>query len=72
MKVGTQVRETGAYPVFFETKLTKKQVSMLQMQVGKVFVLASLEWDSSDNTAKMRLDPGNGVEWQFDLVPVDD
>lgn len=72
MKVGTQVRETGAYPVFFKTKLTKDQVKVLQKQVGKVFVLASLEWDSGENAASMRLDPDNGVEWQFDLTPVEE
>lgn len=72
MKVGNQVRETGAYPVFFESKLTKDQVMCLQKQQGRVFVLASLEWDSEKNTAQMRLDPGNGVEWQFDLTPVEE
>lgn len=73
MKVGTQVLETGTRPVLFETKMPRDQAMLLmQQQQGRVFILASLDWDAENGTAQMRFDPGNGVEWQYALTPVEE
>lgn len=71
LKAGRITSQPGTRTRCVVTSYTRDEIFGIMKENGRAFVLKTVEWDSVTGEAILHLEPGNGVDWEYDLTRVE-